>query len=211
MVARYSHSAGRYERYVKPAIDRCGAGVLLLLLLPAFVVLAAAVWSSLGGPVLIRQERVGKDGRTFGMYKFRTMHADRRQSALQRRWDGQERRTCHKRPDDPRLVPVGRFLRRWSLDEVPQLVNVLTGDMSLVGPRPELTSVVEQHYQPWHHDRHQVKPGVTGLWQVTARGQGLMHHHIALDLEYLRDLSLRHDVSILLRTLPSALGRHRGM
>lgn len=201
---------GAYERFLKPTFDRVSAGVLLLVLVPVLALLVLLVWSQLGAPVFFQQARVGRDGRPFLMYKFRTMHPDRRGA-----WSGQgavssERRITHKSAADPRLVPAGRFLRKWSLDELPQLWNVVRGEMSLVGPRPELVSIV-WGYEPWQHRRHDVTPGLTGLWQVSARGSGLMHEHVEADLAYVDSVSLRTDLMILLRTLPAAMGLQKGL
>ena len=195
----------RYVRWIKPTVDRLVALLLLLLLLPLFAVVALVVWATLGRPLLYHQRRVGRGGGHFVLWKFRTMQPDRR------RRDAPvdvERRVCHKRVDDPRHTRCGRVLRRTSLDELPQLVNVLAGHMSIVGPRPELVEIVD-HYQPWQHFRHAVKPGLTGLWQVSRRGNGLMHENTDIDLEYLRRISFRTDVEIMLRT-PPALVRGGG-
>jgi lipopolysaccharide/colanic/teichoic acid biosynthesis glycosyltransferase len=154
--------------------------------------------------VLLRQPRIGREGRTFQMLKFRTMKPDRR------RWQdpnyrGPERRVTHKSPDDPRHTPLGRKLRKTSLDELPQLLNVLSGDMSLIGPRPELVDIVAQ-YRGWQHARHAVKPGITGLWQVTERPNGgLMHEYTELDLDYIANLSFRSDLEIVVKTPFSVL------
>ena len=196
-----------YERAVKPLLDRVLAGLLVLPLLPALAVVSLVVLVSLGRPVLLRQPRVGLGGRVFPMLKFRTMSPDRREARLP--YVGADRRVVHKHPDDPRHTRVGRFLRRWSLDELPQLLNVLRGDLSLVGPRPELVDIVDR-YEPWQHRRHDVKPGLTGLWQVTARDAGVMHEHVEIDLAYLERLCLRTDVEILLRTVPAVLGSRQG-
>ena len=201
------HVPNRYELYGKPVIDRFGALILLLLALPILLLVALAVFVRLGSPVLLRQPRVGKDGQVFGVYKFRTMKPDRRRSHLA---VPEDRRRTHKHPEDPRLVGLGRFLRKWSLDELPQLLNVVLGDMSLVGPRPELVSIVSRHYAPWQHARHQVKPGLTGLWQVTERSVGEMHEHTHVDLEYVEHLNARTDFRILLLTIPAVLGRRQG-
>jgi lipopolysaccharide/colanic/teichoic acid biosynthesis glycosyltransferase len=199
---------GVYERFVKPTVDVAVAAFLVVLFLPLMAAVALALWATLGSPILFRQQRVGRGGRVFTVLKFRTMAPDRRirPSAA---FVGVDRRRTHKSPHDPRLVPVGRFLRKWSLDELPQLLNVVRGDMSLVGPRPELVEIVDC-YQPWQHRRHEVKPGMTGLWQVSARGDGMMHEHVDIDLEYVDGVSLRTDASILLRTIPAALGRAPG-
>lgn len=199
---------GAYERFVKPAFDRTVAAVLLVLLVPVLLVTAVAVFLQLGDPILLRQDRVGRGGRSFRIMKFRTMRPDRRED-LVAGFDGVDRRVTHKSPDDPRLVPLGRFLRTWSLDELPQLVNVVRGDMSLVGPRPELVAIVDR-YEDWQHRRHLVQPGITGLWQVTERGNGLMHERTDVDLEYVQRISLRTDLGILVRTVPAALGMRRG-
>jgi lipopolysaccharide/colanic/teichoic acid biosynthesis glycosyltransferase len=199
---------GRYDRYVKPVVDRLGAALLLLVLLPVLAVVSTCVLVGLGRPIFFRQPRVGRNGQTFGMLKFRTMRPDRRRQ-LAPLPATQDRRKRHKAADDPRHTAVGRFLRRCSLDELPQLWNVLIGEMSLVGPRPELTAVVER-YESWQHLRHAVKPGITGLWQVTERrtSDGDMHLHTARDIAYLEQISLRTDLSILLRT-PLALTKGR--
>jgi lipopolysaccharide/colanic/teichoic acid biosynthesis glycosyltransferase len=185
-----------YARVIKPLGDRLLALVLVIFLAPLMLAIAVGVRITLGRPVLYRQVRMGKDGRTFVLWKFRTMLPDRRQRRVPVKVD---LRVCHKRQDDPRHVPFGTFLRRTSLDELPQLLNVLAGHMSLVGPRPELVELVER-YEPWQHQRHVVKPGLTGLWQVSVRGEGMMHDNVHLDLEYLKTLSLRTDLRILLRT-----------
>ena len=192
-----------YARVGKPVFDRVAATILLLLLLPVVVVVALAVLVSIGRPVLFRQRRVGLDGTPFRVLKFRTMRPDRRSRPAPVLED---RRRTHKSERDPRHTRVGRRLRAWSLDELPQLWNVVRGDMSLVGPRPELVEVVER-YAPWQGQRHLVRPGITGLWQVSKRGEGLMHLYTDVDLEYVATLSLRHDLGILLRTLPAALHR----
>jgi lipopolysaccharide/colanic/teichoic acid biosynthesis glycosyltransferase len=128
-----------------------------------------------------------------------------RRSAERRQGDGCRRRN-HKSPNDPRHTRLGRFLRRTSLDELPQLINVIRGDLSLVGPRPELPEVVA-HYEPWQHARHWVRPGITGLWQVTERGNGEpMHEHVEADLTYIRSLSASTDLRILFLTVPAAIG-----
>ncbi len=198
---------GHYERLVKPCIDRLVAGTILLLLLPVLAVIAVGVWAQLGSPVLFRQERVGLRGRPFTMYKFRTMRLDRR--VARRAFAGADRRVRHKSEADPRLVPLGRFMRKWSLDEIPQLFNVLLGDMSLVGPRPELVEIVRQ-YEPWQHRRHEVRPGITGLWQISDRANGVMHEQTALDLPYLELISFATDCKIIAQTVPAALWRQRG-
>ena len=130
--------ASTYERFVKPAVDRCAGVALAVVALPIVLLVVLAIRVKLGKSVIYRQQRVGRDGEPFTMYKFRTMTHDRRKESVP--YDGPDRRVCHKRDDDPRHTPLGRFLRRSSLDELPQLWNVVKGDMSLVGPRPHALS-----------------------------------------------------------------------
>lgn len=197
-----------YLRFVKPAVERTVVAILGVLLLPFMAVIAALLRRKLGPHVLITQERVGLHGQPFRMYKFRTMLPDRRAS---RRPVGVERRLCHKSADDPRHTSIGRTLRGTGLDELPQLWNIVKGEMSLVGPRPELVEIVEQ-YEPWQHVRHMVRPGLTGLWQVSGRKNGdMMHLHTELDIEFLKTASFSTDVGILWNTLHNTIrGRLRG-
>ena len=190
-----------YARVIKAAGDRFFALLLLAFLLPVVALIAVLIRMTMGRGVLFRQQRVGQGGQQFTMVKFRTMEPDRRvQSAP---WLEDERRVNHKSGLDPRHTRVGRFLRRFSLDEIPNLWNVVRGEMSLVGPRPELPSVVAT-YVDWQHLRHLVKPGITGLWQVSNRNI-MMHECIEVDVEYVRRLSMLTDIWILLRTVPSAV------
>ncbi len=197
-----------YRRWVKPVIDRTAAAMLLLAMLPVLLLTAAAVRWSLGRGVFYRQERIGFGGRPFTVLKFRTMLPDRR-ATRSGSWDGVDRRVVHKTLTDPRHTRVGQFLRKWSLDELPQLLNVLRGDMSLVGPRPELPHIVER-YQPWEHARHAVRPGLTGFWQTRARSDGPMQEFTHLDLEYVTTVSFVTDVRLLLATPLAALGAQKG-
>jgi lipopolysaccharide/colanic/teichoic acid biosynthesis glycosyltransferase len=196
-----------YRRFIKPTIDRIIGTVLCLVWLPFLSVLVVAIWLSMGPPAIYSQRRVGKDGRSFTMYKLRTMRADRR--VEQTPFDGPDRRRVHKAPHDPRITRFGRFLRKWSLDETPQFFNVVLGQMSLVGPRPELVEIVETKYEAWQHARHQVKPGVTGLWQIGEQRQELMYQATEIDLRYLDRMSLPEDLRILALTIPAALGKRR--
>lgn len=198
---------GPYERFLKPAIDKVGAALALVITAPLFVSIGLLSAISMGLPVFLRQPRVGHQGAVFDVYKFRTMEDDRRRN--QTTFDGIERRKSHKRPDDPRITAFGRFLRTWSLDELPQLVNILKGEMSLVGPRPEMVEIVA-HYEDWQHLRHVVKPGLTGKWQIEHRGEKMLHECTETDLEYVFELSARTDLKILLYTVPAVLGWRRG-
>ena len=198
------YAAGFYDRASKPIIDLVAGIVLLFILLPVLIVVALAVRINLGSGVIYRQRRIGLHGHSFTMYKVRTMKPDRRKAQIP--FVGVDRRVCHKRDDDPRHTSLGRFLRKSRLDELPQLWNVIRGSMSLVGPRPELVHVVAR-YEPWQHERHQVKPGLTGMWQVSARATGLACEGVDLDIDYLRRLSFLTDCGLLLRTVPVALRR----
>lgn len=208
---------GPYERLAKPLLDVLGALVLLTLFAPVMLVVALGVRLTLGKGVLYRQRRVGRNGEVFTMLKFRSMIHDRRgprDGNLQRRatdptplhFVGSDRRVTHKHPDDPRVTAFGAFIRRYSLDELPQLFNVLRGELSIIGPRPELADIVDR-YEPWQHDRHVVKPGLTGLWQVTERDrEGKMHLCVETDLDYVRNLSFTTDFRILAKTPAAVLG-----
>jgi len=185
-------------RVVKRMMDLLVGAGLLIACGPLMLVIAALIKVDSPGPALIRQQRVGENSRLFQMLKFRTMRAGEEQRPG--RWaDG-----LHKRPDDPRVTRLGRFLRRYSLDELPQLINVLKGEMSLVGPRPELPWLVDR-YESWQRRRFAVPPGMTGWWQINGRSQRPMHLHVEDDLYYIRNYSLWLDLMILLRTVPAVL------
>ena len=186
-----------YVRLWKPCLDRLAAILLLLVTAPVLALVTLVVRVKLGPGVIFRQQRIGRHGVAFDVLKFRTMRPDRRRADVPISFP--DRRCTHKSGADPRHTPVGRFLRRWSLDELPQLFNVARGQMSLIGPRPELASVVAR-YQPWQHERHDVKPGLTGLWQVTARGEGPMELRTDLDIEYARRICFALDARILAAT-----------
>ena len=191
----------RYERFVKPVMDRAVGAVLLLAVLPTLLLVALAVRALLGRSVIFKQRRVGRGGRVFTMYKFRTMHPDRRMARLR---VAPERRLTHKHPQDPRLTPLGRFLRKWSLDELPQLWNVVTGTMSLVGPRPALPTEAERYGRSTAR-RLLVKPGITGLWQVSGRSELGFSEQVLMDITYIENWSLGLDLRILLKTVPAVL------
>ena len=198
---------GVYPRFVKPALDRTIGLALFILTLPILIIAAAVIRLKIGAPVIYQQDRVGINGEIFNLYKLRTMIPDRRQGSVD--FEGTERRLTHKSPDDPRVVPFGRTLRSWRLDEIPQFWNVMIGDMSLVGPRPELPEIVAK-YDDWQHGRHIVKPGVTGPWQISERNGKPMHQCTETDLEYVKNIRLSTDLSILARTPIAMLGGRRG-
>jgi len=187
-------------RVVKEVVDRAGA--VLLLLISAPLLLAIALWISAGstGPVLFRQVRVGKDGREFVMFKFRTMYLDAEARLAEIRHLNEHDGVLFKIRNDPRVTRAGRWLRRLSLDELPQLYNVVRGEMSLVGPRPPLPEEVAT-YPDDARRRLAVKPGMTGLWQVSGRSDLPWDEAVRLDLRYVENWSLTLDLVILLRTL----------
>lgn len=182
---------------LKRGFDLVAAIAGLVILSPLLLVIGLAVKLQDGGPIFYRAPRIGKDGRPFRLYKFRTMvvDADRRGPGI----------TSN---GDTRVTPVGRWLRRTKLDELPQLINVVRGEMSLVGPRPELPVLVER-YQPWQHQRFVVPQGITGWWQVNGRSDRPMHLHTEDDLYYVQNYSLLLDLQILLKTVLVVL-RGRG-
>ena len=173
---------------VKRVCDVVGSGLLILVGSPIFLLLALAIKIDSKGSVLFRQERVGQDGELFKMYKFRTMHAD-----------SPSYEYSPRASSDPRITRLGKFLRRTSLDEIPQLLNVLQGEMSLVGPRPEMPFIVAQ-YTERHRQRLQVKPGLTGLWQLSGDRAFLIHENVEYDLYYIQHRSFFMDIAILLHT-----------
>ena len=208
----------RYDT-VKRLIDLAGSLVLLGVLSPLLVVIAIAVKLGSPGPALFKQIRIGYLGRSFTMLKFRTMHVDVgdaiHQQFVQQLIDGETdgessaRGGTYKIVDDPRTTGLGRFLRRTSFDELPQLWNVVVGEMSLVGPRPPLPYEVER-YKAWHRGRlYEARPGVTGLWQVAGRSRTTFDEMVRLDLRYARSRSLWTDLKILLAT-PRAVIEGRG-
>lgn len=186
-------------RFLKAAVDRAVAGLALVVALPVFLVIAVAVRAEGSGPVLYRQPRIGRGGRAFTMLKFRTMcpEADSLRADLIGSTDHEG--PMFKLRDDPRITKVGRLLRRSSLDELPQLVNVVRGEMSLVGPRPPLPEEVA-HYDPVELRRLRATPGMTGLWQVSGRANLSWDETVRLDLQYIDNWTLGQDVRLIGRT-----------
>jgi lipopolysaccharide/colanic/teichoic acid biosynthesis glycosyltransferase len=190
---------GPRQRMVKRLLDLSLTSVLLLLAAPVALLVAFLIYLDDGRPIFFRQARIGESGRIFTMYKFRTMVTEaEKQELYKTRGDGSGK-LIHKKADDPRITRLGRVLRRTSLDELPQFLNVLRGDMSLVGPRPEMPWLVAQ-YEPWQYVRLAVPQGITGLWQVNGRSSNPLHLSIGVDIEYIRNYSLWLDVMILLKT-----------
>jgi len=186
-------------RLVKRGFDLVIGSLLMLLALPPLLVIAIAIRLDSSGHVIFRQDRVGENGRLFGMYKFRTMVAGAEAQQDEVNIQTEDDEVIHKRPDDPRVTKVGHFLRRYSLDELPQLMNVLKGEMSLVGPRPEMPWLVDR-YESWQRTRFAVPQGITGWWQINGRSDKPMHLNTDDDLYYVYNYSLWLDIQILLKT-----------
>ena len=197
---------GEVRLALKRLLDIAGGTAMLLVASPVMLTIALAIKISSPGPVLFKQIRAGRNGRKFTMFKFRSMVVDAEARRAQLLHLNEMSGPVFKIRRDPRITRVGAFIRRTSLDELPQLFNIVGGDMSLVGPRPPLPSEVEQ-YKPWQRRRLSVKPGLTGLWQVSGRNNIDFEEWMALDLRYIDDWSLWLDVKILLRTLPAVLFR----
>ncbi|HXH09745.1 MAG TPA: sugar transferase [Alphaproteobacteria bacterium] len=203
MVTIRSGPTDGWPLMAKRLFDVCGSAICLLGLAPLFAILALLIKLDSPGPVFFRQERVGFHKRRFRVFKFRTMleGAERQQPMLEglNEADGPVFKIKH----DPRITRTGKFLRRFSLDELPQLINVLKGEMSLVGPRPLPVRDVERIDVRWHKRRFSVKPGVTCLWQVNGRSDVDFARWVTMDLEYIDNWTLGLDLKILIRTIPA--------
>lgn len=194
----------------KRALDIFGAAVGLVLLAPFFLIVALMVRAD-GGPAFFAHQRVGRGGKLFGCLKFRSMVVDSQarleallasDPAARAEWDA-----TRKLKNDPRITRIGRFLRSTSLDELPQLINVLRGEMSLVGPRPVLEAELDRYYGASAAHYMAVRPGITGLWQVSGRSETTYESRVALDVSYVSQPSLMADIAILLRTPVAVLSR----
>lgn len=197
-----------FKRFVKRLLDIILSSISLLLLSPLLGLVALAIKLEDGGPVFYFAERVGENGKLFRMIKFRSMIVNADQLQPQINQVDSTGNIIHKNANDPRITRLGRLIRRTSIDELPQLLNVLKGEMSLVGPRPELPWLVA-NYEPWQHKRFAVPQGITGWWQVNGRSDNLMHLHTEQDLYYIQNYSLWLDLQILWRTITVVL-RGRG-
>jgi lipopolysaccharide/colanic/teichoic acid biosynthesis glycosyltransferase len=200
------------QKGLKRLLDIVISVVAIILLAPVFAALWLAVRLETPGPAIFRQQRVGQHGEVFTCLKFRTMfyNADENvhREAIQRLCAGErlsdDPGSPYKMAGDPRVTRVGRWLRWTSLDELPQLINVLRGEMSIVGPRPAIPYELE-HFQAWHYERHKVKPGITGLWQVRGRGCMNLEGMLKLDVEYARTWTVWTDLKLIALTVPSVL------
>lgn len=200
MITLRSPILNKRQRIFKRIFDLLISIPLFLLTLPLFGLIVLIIKMDSPGPVLYRGLRLKENGETFTMFKFRTMAEDADEQLSELLKNKGNAGFVHKLPDDPRITRVGKVLRRTSLDELPQLINVIKGEMSLVGPRPELPELV-QHYQPWQHMRFAVPQGITGWWQVNGRSDKPMHQHTDEDLYYIQHYSLWLDIQILIKTV----------
>lgn len=203
---RYDHPLDAGSALLKRLVDVGASLAGLLLLLPLFPFIVLLIRLETPGPIFFRQRRVGRHGCLFDCYKFRSMSVDAEQRKDQLAHLNEATGAAFKIKEDPRITGVGRFLRRSSLDEFPQLFNVLRGEMSIVGPRPQIPSEVAE-YTPDHACRLLVTPGLTCLWQISGRSHLEFEEWMELDLEYVGRQSLATDLGILLRTLPAVIER----
>ncbi len=189
---------------VKRAFDLVVSGLVLLVGLPIWAVCALLVKATSAGPLFYSQERIGRDGRAFRMFKFRTMYVDAESRLEALRARNEATGPIFKMRNDPRVTPVGRWLRKFSIDEIPQFLNVFAGEMSVVGPRPPLAHETRE-YEDRHWRRLEVTPGMTGLWQVSGRSSLTFEEMVRLDVFYIENWSVGLDVAIILRTVPAVL------
>jgi exopolysaccharide biosynthesis polyprenyl glycosylphosphotransferase len=190
--------------FIKRAVDIIVSGIGILILSPVFLITAMLIKLTSQGPVFFRQRRMGLNGRKFILYKFRTMHKGAHQRLSEVKALNEMDGPVFKIKNDPRITPVGRFLRKFSIDELPQLFNVFIGHMSLVGPRPPIPKEVAQ-YEPWQRRRLSMRPGLTCLWQISGRNRIDFKQWMELDLEYIDTWSLKQDFFILAKTVPVVL------
>ncbi|RME46348.1 MAG: undecaprenyl-phosphate glucose phosphotransferase [Caldilineae bacterium] len=204
VIGMKQHTISRGNQMLKRAIDFTVALTGLVVFFPLMALIALAIKLESEGPVLFTQERIGKGGRPFRIYKFRSMVHDAEEQKAVLEQMNEADGPLFKIRDDPRRTRVGRLLRKFSLDELPQLYNVLRGEMSLVGPRPNIPAEVAQ-YQEWHKRRLEVTPGITGLWAVSGRSDLAFDEMMLLDIYYVENWSLTLDLKILLQTIPRVL------
>lgn len=195
-------------KILKRILDLVGSAIAIIFFSPIFIIISICIKLTSKGPILFSQTRLGQNAKPFKYYKFRTMYFDidptLHQKFVKDLIEGKlleiGEDSLLKLKHDPRVTPFGRFLRRTSIDELPQFINVLKGELSLVGPRPPLPYEYEK-YQKWHKERLSIEPGITGLWQVTGRSSTTFDEMVQLDIEYARKRSLILDIKILIKTM----------
>ncbi|KRL87464.1 sugar transferase [Ligilactobacillus apodemi] len=193
-------SKKKYYHFIKRVFDFCASLLGIIILSPLFLVIALLIKLEDRGPVFYKQKRVGKDQREFNMFKFRSMHVDADKRLAELKKQNEVEGPMFKMKNDPRVTRIGHFIRKTSIDELPQLFNVLRGEMSLVGPRPPLPSEVKE-YTDYDMQRLLVVPGCSGLWQATVRNSVGFHEMVQLDLEYIQKSSIWFDIKILFMTI----------
>ncbi len=201
----YDHKPNIYK-WIKRAFDVIAASIALILLSPIFLITALAIIMEDGGPVFFTQQRAGQNMKSFKIYKFRSMY--RNAESQFERMQAQNEQTGHafKIKNDPRITHVGKFIRRYSIDELPQLFNIIKGDMSIVGPRPILYHQMEE-CNGFEKQRLIVRPGLTCYWQVCGRAKITWDKWIELDLQYIEDMSIAKDIELIFRTFPAVFGK----
>jgi len=190
---------------VKRVLDFCLSSILIIILSPLFLVIGLIIKLTSPGPVFFIQDRIGLNKRRFRLYKFRTMLQDAEEKLAELEDLNEASGPVFKIKDDPRVTPIGKFLRKTSVDELPQLINVLKGDMSLVGPRPLPVRDYEGFDEDWHRRRFSVRPGITCLWQINGRSNTSFEKWMQLDMEYIDNWSLGLDFKILFKTIPAVI------
>ncbi len=195
-----------FQWFLKRTLDITASALGILGLSPLLLLVALAIHLESKGPVLYMQKRVGLKGKLFKMYKFRSMHPNADDLLEQLLDQNQTNKGMFKLFNDPRVTKVGRFIRKYSIDELPQLLNVLKGDMSLVGPRPPIDRELK-HYERWHYLRFNTLPGLTGIWQVSGRSRiQEFDTVVSMDFRYIREWNIMLDLKLLLKTIPVVLG-----
>lgn len=191
----------RVYRFLKRLMDIIGSSIGLFILAPLFLIVAIAIKrEEKNGPIFFSQKRIGKDGKEFKMYKFRSMCVDAEAKLNELLKYNEVEGAMFKIKDDPRVTKIGKFIRKTSVDELPQLLNVLKGDMSLVGPRPPLEREVKE-YSTYDKQRLLIKPGCTGVWQISGRSDVDFNDMVEMDIEYIKNLSILNDIKIILKTI----------
>jgi exopolysaccharide biosynthesis polyprenyl glycosylphosphotransferase len=216
LLSFHTRKRSLYYRIFKRCFDFLGSVLLLILASPILLISAVLIRYTSRGPIIYKQRRIGKDGKEFLFYKFRTMQVDN-DDTIHREYlrklicrdSGKEHciedaQTIYKIKNDPRVTSVGRFLRKWSIDELPQLFNVLKGEMSLIGPRPPIYYETE-YYEDWHWQRLSVLPGITGFWQVCGRSRVRFDEMVFMDIFYIKNISFFTDLKIMFKTIPAVL------
>lgn len=201
----YDHKPNIYK-WLKRSFDVVAALAALVVLFPVFLITAVAIFVEDGGPIFFTQQRAGKDMKSFKIYKFRSMY--RNAEAQFEKMQVQNEQTGHafKIKNDPSITRVGKFIRRYSIDELPQLFNIIKGDMSVVGPRPIIYSQMEE-CNAYEKQRLIVRPGLTCYWQVCGRAKIKWDRWVELDLQYIQDMSIKKDIELIIRTFPAVFGQ----